>query len=114
MSNVVFHSTDMRWGGSRGGVRVQTRWPAAVPGGRFYPCPAACSETAENLRRQYGIPRAPSRTSLVVASHQRGGCRAAQRGVFAEEIILVTVLPARGSRPPSTPTSIRAPTPPSR
>ncbi len=98
MSNVVFHSTDMRWGGSRGGVRVHDALARGrtTAGGRFYPVPGGMLETAENLRRQYGIPRA-EQDELAVASHQRAV--AAQRsGVFAEEIIPVTV-PARKGEP---------------
>ena len=50
-------------------------------------------ETAENLRRQYGISRA-EQDELAVKSHQRAV--AAQRsGVLAEEIIPVTVRCAR-------------------
>ena len=46
-------------------------------------------ETAENLRREYGISRA-EQDELALASHQRAV--AAQRaGVFAEEIVPVTV-----------------------
>ncbi len=98
MSNVVFHSTDMRWGGSRGGVKVHDALARGrtTAGGRFYPVAGGMLETAENLRRQYGIPRA-EQDELAVASHQRAV--AAQRsGVFAEEIIPVTV-PARKGDP---------------
>src|SRR5699024_10762317 len=55
MSNVVFYSTDMRWGGARGGIRVHdglTRGRTTA-GGRHYPVPGGMLETAENLRRQY-------------------------------------------------------------
>ncbi len=98
MSNVVFHSTDMRWGGSRGGVAVHDALARGrtTAGGRFYPVPGGMLETAENLRKQYGIPRA-EQDELAVTSHQRAV--AAQRsGVFAEEIIPVTV-PARKGDP---------------
>ncbi len=98
MSNVVFHSTDMRWGGSRGGVAVHDALARGrtTAGGRFYPVPGGMLETAENLRKQYGIPRA-EQDALAVTSHQRAV--AAQRsGVFAEEIIPVTV-PARKGDP---------------
>jgi len=45
-------------------------------------------ETAENLRRQYGISR-HEQDELAVASHQRA-VSAQQRGILAEEIIAVT------------------------
>ena len=56
-------------------------------GGRHYPVPGGMLETAENLRRQYGISRA-EQDELAVASHHRAV--AAQRaGVLAEEIVPV-------------------------
>lgn len=91
MSNVVFHSTDMRWGGARGGVVVHDALNRGrtTAGGRDYPVPGGMLETAENLRRQYGIPRA-EQDELAVTSHRRAV--AAQRdGVLAEQIIPVTV-----------------------
>ena len=64
MSNVAFYSTDMRWGGARAGVKVHDGLARGrtTAGGRDYPVPGGMLETAENLRRQYGISR-PSRTS---------------------------------------------------
>ncbi|CAJ1497864.1 acetyl-CoA C-acetyltransferase [[Mycobacterium] kokjensenii] len=91
MSNVVFHSTDMRWGGSRGGIRVHDGLARGrtTAGGKYHPVPGGMLETAENLRRQYGISRA-EQDELAVTSHQRAV--AAQRsGVLADEIIGVTV-----------------------
>lgn len=91
MSNVVFYSTDMRWGGARGGVRVHDGLARGrtTAGGRHYPVPGGMLETAENLRREYGISRA-EQDELAVTSHRRAV--AAQRsGVLAEEIIGVTV-----------------------
>ncbi|WNG83813.1 acetyl-CoA C-acetyltransferase [Mycobacterium sp. ITM-2016-00316] len=91
MSNVAFHSTDMRWGGSRGGVTVHDGLARGrtTAGGKHYPVPGGMLETAENLRRQYGISRT-EQDELAVRSHQKAV--AAQRsGVLAEEIIPVTV-----------------------
>ena len=98
MSNVVFHSTDMRWGGARGGIAVHDALARGrtTAGGKFYPVPGGMLETAENLRRQYQISRA-EQDQLAVDSHQRAV--AAQRsGIFAEEIIPVAV-PARKGDP---------------
>lgn len=55
MSNVVFHSTDMRWGGARGGIKVHDALARGrtTAGGKNYPVPGGMVETAENLRRQY-------------------------------------------------------------
>jgi acetyl-CoA C-acetyltransferase len=91
MSNVVFHSTDMRWGGSRGGVKVHDALSRGrtTAGGRDYPVPGGMLETAENLRRQYGISR-EEQDELAVRSHRRAV--AAQRdGLLADQIIPVTV-----------------------
>jgi len=91
MSNVVFHSTDMRWGGSRGGVKVHDALNRGriTAGGRYYPVPGGMIETAENLRRQYGIGRA-EQDELAVTSHQRA-VAAKEDGLLAEQIIPVTV-----------------------
>ena len=67
-------------------------------GGRDYPVPGGMLETAENLRREYGITR-EEQDELALRSHQRAV--AAQRdGRFAEEIVPVTVTdpPRRGGR----------------
>jgi acetyl-CoA C-acetyltransferase len=97
MSNVVFHSTDMRWGGSRGGVKVHDALARGrtTAGGRDYPVPGGMLETAENLRRQYDISRA-EQDELAVSSHQKAV--AAQRsGVLADEIVSVTVSSRAGA-----------------
>ena len=97
MSNVAFHSTDMRWGGSRGGVTVHDGLARGrvTAGGKYYPVPGGMLETAENLRRQYGISRI-EQDELAVRSHQKAV--AAQRsGVLADEIIPVTVASRKGS-----------------
>ncbi|GFG72513.1 acetyl-CoA C-acetyltransferase [Mycolicibacter senuensis] len=91
MSNVAFYSTDMRWGGARGGVRIHDGLARGrtTAGGRDYPVPGGMLETAENLRREYGISRA-EQDELAVTSHRRA-VAAQQSGVLAEEIIGVTV-----------------------
>lgn len=96
MSNVVFYSTDMRWGGARGGVAVHDALARGrtTAGGKNHPVPGGMLETAENLRRQYGISRT-EQDELAVASHQRA-VAAQKNGVFAEEIIPVTVRTSHG------------------
>ncbi len=96
MSNVAFYSTDMRWGGARGRGADPRRARARTHdgGGQFYPVPGGMLETAENLRREYGITRT-EQDELAVRSHQ--SAVAAQRsGVLAEEIIPVTVTSRKG------------------
>jgi acetyl-CoA C-acetyltransferase len=96
MSNVAFYSTDMRWGGARGGVRVHDALARgrSTAGGRDYPVPGGMLETAENLRRQYGISRL-EQDELAVRSHQRA-VAAQKDGILAEEIIAVRVRTRQG------------------
>ncbi|HET9874228.1 MAG TPA: acetyl-CoA C-acetyltransferase [Mycobacterium sp.] len=96
MSNVVFYSTDMRWGGARGGISVHDGLARGrtTAGGRDYPVPGGMLETAENLRRQYRISR-QEQDELAVTSHQRA-VAAQKNGAFAEEIIPVTVRTRHG------------------
>ncbi|MGE5696819.1 MAG: acetyl-CoA C-acetyltransferase [Candidatus Sericytochromatia bacterium] len=91
MSNVAFYSTDMRWGGARNGVTVHDGLARGriTAGGRNHPVPGGMLETAENLRRQYGISRV-EQDELAVASHQRA-VAAQKDGVLTDEIIPVTV-----------------------
>ncbi len=96
MSNVAFYSTDMRWGGARGGIRVHDGLARgrSTAGGRHYPVPGGMLETAENLRRQYGISRL-EQDELAVRSHQRA-VAAQKDGILAEEIIPVAVRTRHG------------------
>ncbi|WP_246398880.1 acetyl-CoA C-acetyltransferase [Mycobacterium vicinigordonae] len=96
MSNVTFYSTDMRWGGARSGIRVHDALARgrSTAGGRNYPVPGGMLETAENLRRQYGISR-QEQDELAVRSHQRA-VAAQKDGLLADEIIPVTVYTRQG------------------
>jgi acetyl-CoA C-acetyltransferase len=96
MSNVVFHSTDMRWGGARGGVKVHDALNRGrtTAGGRDYPVPGGMIETAENLRRQYAISR-EEQDELAVTSHRRA-VAAQEDGLLADQIIPVTVTSRTG------------------
>ncbi len=98
MSNVVFHSTDMRWGGARGGVEVHDALARGrtTAGGKNYPVPGGMLETAENLRREYGISR-QEQDELAVLSHSRA-VTAQQDGLLAETIIPVTVTSRSGDQ----------------
>jgi acetyl-CoA C-acetyltransferase len=91
MSNVAFYSTDMRWGGARTGVKMHDGLARgrSTAGGRHYPVPGGMLETAENLRREYGIGR-EDQDELAVTSHQRA-VAAQKDGILAEEIIPVAV-----------------------
>jgi acetyl-CoA C-acetyltransferase len=96
MSNVVFHSTDMRWGGSRGGVTVHDALNRgrSTAGGRDYPVPGGMLETAENLRRRYDISRL-EQDELAVASHRKA-VAAQKDGLLVDQLIPVTVTSRAG------------------
>ncbi|MET7767890.1 acetyl-CoA C-acetyltransferase [Nocardia sp. NPDC005366] len=91
MSNVVFYSSDMRWGGARTGVRIHDGLVRGreTAGSSRYPVPGGMLETAENLRRDYEITR-EEQDVLAVQSHARA-VAAQTDGLFAEEIVPVVV-----------------------
>src|SRR6516162_5487394 len=96
MSNVAFYSTDLRWGGARSGVKVHDGLARGrtTAGGKHYPVPGGMLETAENLRRQYGISRL-EQDELAVRSHQRA-VAAQKDGILAQEMIAVPVRTRHG------------------
>ena len=98
MSQVEFAAADMRWGVRGDGVRLNDRLARArfTAGGSRFPIEGGMIETAENLRREYGISR-EAQDLLALRSQQRAGA-AMEGGVFADEIVPVTV-PVRGRTP---------------
>jgi acetyl-CoA C-acetyltransferase len=96
MSQAPIYSTQIRRGASGDGVMLHDSLARGrtTAGGVHHPVPGGMLETAENLRRQYSIPRA-EQDELAVRSHQRAVAAAAS-GVFAEEIVPVTVAGRRG------------------
>jgi acetyl-CoA C-acetyltransferase len=96
MSQTEFAATGLRWGVKTETVPLVDRLARArvTAGGTDYPVPGGMIETAENLRAHMQISRA-DQDALAVQSHQRA--TAAQRsGLFAEEIVPVTVPQRRG------------------
>ncbi|MFG1945845.1 acetyl-CoA C-acetyltransferase [Nonomuraea sp. NPDC048826] len=95
MSNAAHFSFDVRWGARQGGVTLHDSLERGrvTAGGRHHPVPGGMLETAENLRREYAIPRA-EQDALALLSHQRA-VEAQRDGRSAEEIIPVTV-PVKG------------------
>ncbi|MGI5217821.1 acetyl-CoA C-acetyltransferase [Nocardia sp. CA-290969] len=98
MSNASFFSTDMRWGGARGGVRIHDSLVRGreTAGGQHYPVPGGMLETAENLRRTYEISR-EEQDRLAVRSHRRA-VAAADGGACAEQIVPTPVRSRDGER----------------
>jgi acetyl-CoA C-acetyltransferase len=97
MSSAPFYSTAMRWGARSGpGVLLHDALARGrvTAGGTHYPVPGGMIETAENLRREYRIPRA-EQDEFAVRSHQRAAAAQAG-GRFADEIVPVTVRGRKG------------------
>ena len=91
MSQTEHYSTGIRWGTRSGGAMLEDRLQRGrvTAGGALHPVPGGMIETAENLRRQYAIPRS-EQDALALRSHQRA-IDAQTRGAFTEEIVAVEV-----------------------
>ena len=91
MSQAEYYTTAMRWGSRAGDVDLHDRLARGRvrAGGASHPVPGGMIETAENLRREYGIGRR-EQDELALRSHERA-VAAQKSGVFAEEIVPVTV-----------------------
>jgi acetyl-CoA C-acetyltransferase len=91
MSQTELYSTKLRWGVRSGGTKLEDRLSRAriTAGGIRHPVPGGMLETAENVRREYGIGRA-EQDELALRSHELA-VAAHESGRFAEEIVPVTV-----------------------
>ncbi len=91
MSQAEFYAMGLRWGIKGGSVTLEDRLARGrvTAGGLHFPVSGGMIETAENLRRQYGISRT-EQDELALRSHQRA-VAAQESGVFAEEIVPVSV-----------------------
>ncbi|KAA0117216.1 acetyl-CoA C-acetyltransferase [Mycolicibacterium sp. P9-22] len=96
MSNVEHYALGLRTGVRQGGVALLDRLDRAreTAGGADHLIAGGMIETAENLRRHYGIGRA-DQDELAVRSHQRA-IAAHEQGRFAEELVSVTIPGTRG------------------
>jgi acetyl-CoA C-acetyltransferase len=96
MSNVEHYALGLRTGVRQGGIALQDRLDRArqTAGGSTHPVAGGMIETAENLRREYGISR-QEQDELSVRSHRRA-VAAHEEGRFADELVPVTVPGARG------------------
>ncbi|WP_433290299.1 acetyl-CoA C-acetyltransferase [Pseudonocardia sp. CA-142604] len=108
MSGASFYSTSMRWG-AKGGPGVMLHDSLArgrvTAGGINFPVPGGMLETAENLRREYSIPR-EEQDEFAVRSHHRAAA-AREAGRFADEIVPVTVKGRKGDTVVDTDEHIR-------
>ena len=96
MSQVEHYALGLREGVRGGSVELRDRLVRAreTAGGRDHPVPGGMLETAENLRREYAIPR-EEQDELALRSQQRAG-RAAAEGRFDAELVPVPVPGRRG------------------
>jgi acetyl-CoA C-acetyltransferase len=96
MSQSEFYTTAMRWGAGSEDVVMYDRLARGrvTSGGVNYPVPGGMLETAENLRREYRIPR-QEQDEFSLRSHQRA-VAAQEKGVFDDEIVPVTVHGRKG------------------
>jgi acetyl-CoA C-acetyltransferase len=91
MSQAEFYAMGLRWGVRGGAVRLEDRLarPRVTAGGIHHPVPGGMIETAENLRRRYGISRS-EQDELALRSHELA-VAARDGGTFQEEIVPVRV-----------------------
>lgn len=91
MSNVEHYALGLRTGVRQGGIALMDRLDRAreTAGGSSHPIAGGMIETAENLRRDYGIGRV-EQDELSVRSHQRA-VAAHEAGHFADELVPVAV-----------------------
>ena len=96
MSNVEHYALGLRTGVRQGGIALLDRLDRAreTAGGAAHPVAGGMIETAENLRREYGITRA-EQDEMSVRSHRRA-VAAHDGGRFADELVPVTVPGKRG------------------
>jgi acetyl-CoA C-acetyltransferase len=96
MSNVEHYALGLRAGVRQGGIELMDRLDRAreTAGGTSHPVPGGMIETAENLRKLYGITRR-EQDELAVRSHQRA-VAAHDSGKFADELVAVTIAGKRG------------------
>ena len=97
MSNVEYYTTDMRWGKRAGSVtlhdRLQRGRERSQPEWRFGHI-SGMIETAENLAKEYAIPREES-DAYAVRSQQRAA-EAWKTGKFKDEVVPISVPQPKG------------------
>lgn len=91
MSNAPFYSTAARWGVTGAGLMLNDSLARGrvTAGGTNFPVPGGMLETAENLRRDYAIPR--EEQDAFAATSQARAVAAQEAGRFDDEIVPVTI-----------------------
>ena len=98
MSQAELYSVSLRWGSRSGGAMLEDRLVRSrvTAGGINHPVPGGMLETAENLRREYGIRR-EEQDEIALRSH-RLAIDAHSDGRFAQEIVPVEIEDRRSGR----------------
>ncbi|MEV4649003.1 acetyl-CoA C-acetyltransferase [Saccharopolyspora sp. NPDC049357] len=96
MSSAPFYTTEARWGIRGSGLELHDSLARGrtTAGGKNHPVPGGMLETAENLRREYGIAR-EEQDELAVRSQQRAA-EAQKAGRFDDELVPVPVRSRKG------------------
>jgi acetyl-CoA C-acetyltransferase len=96
MSNAAYFTHQGRWGIKGDGMMLHDTLARGrvTAGGKNFPVPGGMIETAENLRRDYSIPR-EEQDAFALESHRRA-VAAQENGLFDDEIIPVTVKDRKG------------------
>jgi acetyl-CoA C-acetyltransferase len=98
MSQAELYSVSLRWGSRSGGAMLEDRLVRSrvTAGGVKHPVPGGMLETAENLRREYGIGR-EEQDEIALRSH-RLAIEAHAQGRFSQEIVPVEIEDRRSGR----------------
>ncbi|MGW7398841.1 acetyl-CoA C-acetyltransferase [Streptomyces cyaneofuscatus] len=96
MSAAPYYTHDGRWGIKGPGLQLHDSLARGrvTAGGVHHPVPGGMIETAENLRREYGISRA-DQDALALRSQQRAATATAE-GRYTAETVPVTVRARKG------------------
>jgi len=98
MSQAEYYSMGVRWGmrGADTALMCRIGRGRVTSGGKFYPVPGGMLETAENLRRDFSIPRA-EQDEFAVNSHAKA-VAAWNAGKFDDEVVPVTFRTRKGEQ----------------
>lgn len=98
MSQAEYYSMGVRWGmrGADSALMCRIGRGRVTSGGRFHPVPGGMLETAENLRRDFSIPRA-EQDEFAVNSHAKA-VAAWSAGKFDDEVVPVTFRTRKGEQ----------------
>ncbi|MBF9032649.1 acetyl-CoA C-acyltransferase [Rhodobacterales bacterium HKCCE2091] len=96
MSQAEYYTLGARWGlkGRDSELYCRIGRGRVTSGGRFHPVPGGMLETAENLRREFSIPR-EAQDDFAAASHAKASA-ASKAGTFRDEIVPVTLRTRKG------------------